>query len=69
MELVGNVANLDHLHVQHMLACAKHVCLQTFRDLTSERTIPGDGVLQGTYAQNDGHGSTETYRWRLVPER
>jgi hypothetical protein len=46
-----------------------HAFLQTLPDLTSERTIPGDGVLQGAYAEDDGNGTTATYRWRLAPDR
>jgi hypothetical protein len=46
-----------------------HDFLQTLPDPLSERAIPGDGVLQGAYAEDDGKGSTATYRWRLVPDR
>jgi hypothetical protein len=62
MELVGDVADLDHLHVEHMVSCGTHVLGATLEldgdeleDVRTFRPAPDTAVVTyGVVAARDG---------------
>ena len=43
--------------------------LSTSTGLLYPRSVPPDGILEGTETRTDSPGLTATWNWRLVPER